>query len=175
MVVNELRLTGVTAFATADLVAIAKFTPGAEVSLADLESMALRITEHYRQHGYFVARAYLPAQDITLRVVTIAVREGNYGQVDLRNSSRLDDGAANRLLKGLDGGKIITLAPLENRLLLLSDLPGVDVTSTLAPGTEPVRRTWRPLISPRGERSPAAWMPTTPATRTRASIASGPR
>ena len=57
VVVNELRLTGVTAFATADLVAIAKFTPGAEVSLADLESMALRITEHYRQHGYFVARA----------------------------------------------------------------------------------------------------------------------
>ena len=137
VVVNELRLAGVTAFATDELIAIAKFTPGAEVSLADLEAMALRITEHYRQHGYFVARAYLPAQDITLRVVTIAVREGNYGQVNLRNSSRLDDGVANGLLEGLDGGKIITLAPLEHRLLLLSDLPGIDVTSTLAPGTEP--------------------------------------
>lgn len=137
MVVNELRLTGVTAFASADLVALAKFTPGAEVTLAELEAMALRITEHYRQHGYFVARAYLPAQDITLRVVTIAVREGRYGQVNLRNGSRVDDGVATRLLEGLDGGKVITLAPLEQRLLLLSDLPGVRVTSTLAPGTEP--------------------------------------
>ena len=137
VVVNELRLAGVTAFATDELIAIAKFTPGAEVTLADLEAMALRITEHYRRHGYFVARAYLPAQDITLRVVAIAVREGNYGQVNLRNSSRLDDGVANRLLEGLDGGTIITLAPLEHRLLLLSDLPGVDVSSTLAPGAEP--------------------------------------
>ena len=136
VVVNELRLAGVTAFATDELIAIAKFTPGAEVTLADLEAMAFRITEHYRRHGYFVARAYLPAQDITLRVVTIAVREGNYGQLDLRNSSRLDDGVANRLLEGLDGGKIITLAPLEHRLLL-SDMPGVDVSSTLAPGAEP--------------------------------------
>ena len=70
-------------------------------------------------------------------MVTIAVREGNYGQVNLRNSSSLDDGVANRLLEGLDGGTIITLAPLEHRLLLLSDLPGVDVSSTLAPGSEP--------------------------------------
>lgn len=137
VVVNELRLTGVTVFATGDLVAVAQFKPGAEVALSDLEAMAARITEHYRSHGYFVARAYLPAQDITNRVVTIAVREGQYGQVTLRNASRLDDEVANRLLKGLDGGDVITLAPLESRLLLLSDLHGVGVTSTLVPGTAP--------------------------------------
>lgn len=137
VVVNELRLTGVTVFATGELVSIAQFTPGAEVALSDLEAMALRITEHYRSRGYFVARAYLPAQDITNRVVTIAVREGQYGQVTLRNASRLDDEVANRLLKGLDGGSVITLAPLESRLLLLSDLHGVGVSSTLVPGATP--------------------------------------
>ena len=137
VVVNELRLTGVTVFASSELIAVAQFTPRAELTLADLQAMAVRITEHYRLRGYFVARAYLPAQDITNRVVTIAVSEGQYGQVTLRNASRLKDEVATRLLKGLDGGNVITLAPLESRLLLLSDLPGVDVTSTLAPGAAP--------------------------------------
>lgn len=137
VVVNELRLTGVTVFPTDELIAVAQFKGGAEVALSDLEAMASRITEHYRRHGYFVARAYLPAQDITNRVVTIAVREGQYGQVTLRNGSRLDDDVANRLLTGVDGGSVISLAPLESRLLLLSDLPGVAVKSTLAPGATP--------------------------------------
>jgi len=134
VVVNELRLTGVTVFAPSELIAVAQFKPGAELTLSDLQSMAARITEHYRQQGYFVARAFLPAQDITNRVVTIEIREGQYGQIALRNTSRLQDHVANRLLRGLDGGNVITLAPLESRLLLLSDLPGVEVTSTLAPG-----------------------------------------
>lgn len=134
VVVNELRLTGITVFAPGELLAVAQFKPGEELTLSDLRAMAARITEHYRQNGYFVARAFLPAQDITNRVVTIEIREGQYGQIALRNTSQLHDDVASRLLKGLDGGSVITLAPLESRLLQLSDLPGVDVTSTLAPG-----------------------------------------
>jgi hemolysin activation/secretion protein len=41
---------------------------------------------------------------------------------------------ANSLLGGLNSGDTITIAPLERRLLLLSDLPGVEVKSTLVPG-----------------------------------------
>ena len=137
VLVNELRLSGTHAFAPAQLVAVAKFTPGSQLTLADLQEMASRITEFYRQHGYFVARAYLPAQDVTSHVVTIAVSEGQYGKVTLRNQSRLSDRVASGLLKGLDSGDAITIAPLESRLLLLSDVPGVKVTSTLAPGATP--------------------------------------
>lgn len=137
VLVNELRLSGVTAFDPRELIAVALFKPGSELTLPDLEAMATRITAHYHRHGYFVASAYLPAQDITRNVVTIVVREGQYGQVTLRNTSRLDDDVALRLLRGIGGGDVITLAPLESRLLLLSDIPGVAVTSTLAPGATP--------------------------------------
>jgi hemolysin activation/secretion protein len=68
--------------------------------------------------------------------VTIAVVEGRYGKVDLRNRSGLSDGAARRILSGLDSGDPVANAPLERRLLLLSDIHGVRVKSTLAPGTE---------------------------------------
>ncbi|MEO6173386.1 MAG: ShlB/FhaC/HecB family hemolysin secretion/activation protein, partial [Arenimonas sp.] len=74
---------------------------------------------------------------ISNHVVTIAISEGKLGKVELRNNSRLDDDLANGLLAGLDTGEPITLKPLEHRLLLLSDVPGVTVKSTLVPGTTP--------------------------------------
>lgn len=135
--VTELHVAGATAYTSAELVSVSGFVPGRQLALADLQAMAARITQHYRTDGYFVARAYLPAQDISDHVVTIAVSEGIYGQVDLRNQSTLADGVAHGLLRGLDSGDAITLAPLEERLLLLSDIPGVNVRSTLAPGTVP--------------------------------------
>lgn len=134
ILVKSLQVTGAQVYSETELIAITGFTPGSELSLADLRAMALRITEHYRKAGYFAAQAYLPAQDIKDNVVTIAVLEGRYGNITLRNQTNLSDAQANRLLNGLNSGDIITTEPLENRLLLLSDLPGVKVSSTLVPG-----------------------------------------
>lgn len=137
VLVRELQVSGSSAFPEAELVAVAGFVPGSMLTLSELQAMAARITEHYRSHGYFVARAYLPAQDVTDNTVVIAVSEGTYGEVKLRNESTLADSVARSRLRGLDSGDPITIDPLESRLLLLSDLPGVNVTSTLAPGTMP--------------------------------------
>jgi hypothetical protein len=107
------------------------------MTLSGLRAMAARIADYYHKNGYFLAQAYLPAQDIQGGVVTIAVIDGQYGKVTLNNQSRVSDGLANNLLGGLNAGDAITSAALENRLLLLSDLPGVKVSSTLLPGASP--------------------------------------
>ncbi len=135
--VSALQVSGADAFTAAELVAVSGFVPGREYTLPDLQAMAARITAHYRGSGYFVARAYLPAQDISDHVVTIAVSEGTYGQVTLRNEASLSDGLVRGVLDGIEGGDPITIDPLEHRLLLLSDIPGVNVRSTLVPGTAP--------------------------------------
>jgi hemolysin activation/secretion protein len=137
VMVRELHITGAHAWTEAQLLEVTGFVPGSVLTLAQLHAMADRISAYYRLHGYFVARAELPAQEITDHTVTIAVSEGTYDQVTLRNHSRLSDSVANGALQGLDRGDPIVLAPLEQRLLLLSDLPGVKVTSTLVPGTLP--------------------------------------
>ena len=137
VLVNQLQVTGASAFPAAELVAIAQFTPGSQLTLAQLQAMAARITQHYRSNGYFVARAYLPAQDVSSNTVNIAVSEGVLGQVTLRNQSNLADGVARSRLAGLESGDPITLDPIENRLLLLSDIPGVIVQSTMVPGQAP--------------------------------------
>src|SRR6188508_727113 len=62
--VRSLRITGQTLYSEADLLAVTGFIPGADVTLAELRSIASRIANHYHRNGYFVAQAYLPAQDI---------------------------------------------------------------------------------------------------------------
>ena len=134
ILIKAVRISGATAYAENELLALTGFKPGTELTLADLRAMAARIAERLRSDGYFLAQAYLPAQDVNDGVVTIAVLEGRYGQVVLRNETRLSDALINAELAGLDRGTAITMAPLESRLLLLSDIPGVTVSSTLVPG-----------------------------------------
>lgn len=137
VLVRALRVTGAQVFAEETLIAATGFRPGSELTLAQMRGMAAQIAGIYHRKGYFVAQAYLPAQDIQQGILTIAVVEGRYGQVVLRNQSRVSDALAKNLLRGLQTNDVITSAPLESRLLLLSDLPGVNVQSTLAPGATP--------------------------------------
>ncbi|MDQ0464390.1 hemolysin activation/secretion protein [Caulobacter ginsengisoli] len=131
ILVRSLHVTGQTQFTEAQLISVARFTPGAEMDLAGLRAMAARITDFYRRQGYFVAQAYLPAQDIQDGAVTIAVVEGRYGQVTLNAAPGTPTGAG---LGGLTTGDLVASGPLQRRLLLLSDLPGVQVSATLSPG-----------------------------------------
>ncbi|MEA3066259.1 MAG: hypothetical protein QOJ27_2720 [Sphingomonadales bacterium] len=133
--VNKLLVTGNTLFGEAELVAAAAVTPGTDLSLDELRAAAARIAGFYNARGYFLAQAYLPAQDIKDGAVTVAVVEGRYGKTGFTNRSRLSDGSVSNALAGLKSGDPVTAGPLERRLLLLSDIPGIKVRSTLAPGT----------------------------------------
>jgi hemolysin activation/secretion protein len=134
IVVRALHVTGESRFTEAQLIAASGFQPRAELDLSGLRAMAERISDFYNRHGYLVAQAYVPAQDIHDGVVTLAVIEGRYGAVGLNNQSRVSSGLARSVLAGLEPGDLVATAPLERRLLLLSDLPGVTVKSTLTPG-----------------------------------------
>ncbi len=137
IVVNRLNLTGAQAYSATELLALTGFVPGSQLTLSELRAMAARIADHYHRNGYFVAQAYLPPQDIQGGMVTIAVAEGRYGKVILRNQSKLSDSVVNGQLAGLNSGDAIVSAPLEHRLLQLASLPGVKIKSTLVPGTAP--------------------------------------
>ncbi|MES2757374.1 MAG: ShlB/FhaC/HecB family hemolysin secretion/activation protein [Pseudomonadota bacterium] len=132
--VNSLRVTGTRVYPEAELLALTGFRPGSTLTLAELRGMAAKIANHFHRNGYFVAQAYLPAQDIKDGVVTIAVIDGRYGQVKVNNQTNLSGPLAEQMLAGLNNGDIIDSAPLESRLLMLSDVPGVKVKSTLIPG-----------------------------------------
>lgn len=133
--VDVLRITGNTLFSEAELAAASGFTPGSSLTLAELRQLAGRVSVFYNERGYFLTQAYLPPQEIVTGSVTIAVVEARYGEVAIANTSNLHDGVAHGLMRGVDSGDDVASAPLERRLLLLSDLPGIAVRSTLAPGS----------------------------------------
>ena len=134
IIVKSLSISGAHAYSQTNLLTLTGFKADSELTLADLRGMAAKIAEYYHRNGYFVTRVYLPAQEIKDGVVTISVIEGHYGKVTLVNKTNLSNSLANSMLSGLNNGDLIASAPLESRLLLLSDLPGVRIKSTLAPG-----------------------------------------
>jgi len=135
IVVKSLQVTGSQAFSGVDLIAISGFKPGSALTLGELRRMALKIADHYHENGYPVAQAYLPAQDINDGAVTIAVTEGRYGKILVRNQTNIAGSVITDLMEGVSVGDTVMTAPLQSHLLLLSDLPGIKVNSTLVPGT----------------------------------------
>jgi hemolysin activation/secretion protein len=134
VVVTSLHVRGQRHFTEAALIDAAHFRAGATMDLNDLRAMARRITDFYARHGYFVAQAYVPAQDIVSGVVTLTVVEGRYGHIAVRNRAHVSGRLVRGILAGVDVGDPIVSPPLQRRLLLLSDMPGVAVSSTLKPG-----------------------------------------
>jgi hemolysin activation/secretion protein len=132
--IDALRITGNTLFSEAALTAASGFTPGSSLTLGELRGLAARVSAFYNERGYFLTQAYLPPQEIATGSVTIAVVEAHYGAVTVANTSTLHDGVAYGVMRGVDSGDDVASAPLERRLLLLSDLPGIVVRSTLTPG-----------------------------------------
>jgi len=134
IVVKVLRIARAQRFSEQELIAATKFKPGDALTLTQLREIASQVAAHYHESGYFLAQATLPPQNVENGVVTITVLEGQYGNIVVRNQSRLSDGVANRLTEHLRSGETIEIASLESGLLLLSDLPGVEIKSTLTPG-----------------------------------------
>ena len=133
--VHRLQIRGASVYSEADLLRVTGFEPDRDFNIQALQGMAERITHHYRQNGYLLARTYLPAQEIREGAVTLMVLEGQYGQIRVNNTSSLNNEVPKTVLEGLNYGDVIALGPLEERLLLLTDIPGVGIRSTLMPGS----------------------------------------
>ena len=150
---TAVRISGNTVFDGPELVALLQDMVGKDVDFPDLDGMSARISRHYRQRGYLVARAYLPAQDIRDGVVEIAVVEGRFGRIEFKNDSRVDEATVRRHTQNLPG-LAVQERDLERKLLLLNDLSGLgEARASLRPGEKvgesdlDIELTAAPLIS----------------------------
>lgn len=109
---------------------------GQELGLSGLREAAARITRFYREQGYFLARAYLPTQDIANGVVRIAMLEGRYGSVEVGGSPRLEQQHARGILDAqqVAADQPIERASLERSLILLEQRSGAPVQAVMQPG-----------------------------------------
>ncbi len=134
--VKTIQITGNTRFDNLTLHALVMDAEGQSLTLTQLNELTARITNYYRDHGYPLARAIIPAQTIQDGRVKIEVIEAHYGKVDLENHSRVSDALLQSTIAKVQSGQVIEQAPLDHSLLLLSDIPGVVLSTTLKPGEE---------------------------------------
>ncbi|AJG19849.1 Hemolysin activation/secretion protein associated with VreARI signaling system [Cupriavidus basilensis] len=135
--VQGFRIDGNKVFDSAQLLPLLGDLNGSEQDLAGLRAAADRITAYYHEHGYLLARAFLPPQDIEDGMVRLEVMEGRYGRIVLQNKSRAFDGVLRQPLSKLRSGEAVHSAELESSLLLLNDIPGAEAKGTLQSGTDP--------------------------------------
>lgn len=122
-------------------------------TLPQLEELANRITQIYRQKGYLAAYVYLPEQTITDGVLLFNILEGHLEEVQIKNTTSinthwLEQIAKNQLCKQYachneaatqiavqqPHNTILQRATLERALYLLADIPGVKTQAKLVSG-----------------------------------------
>jgi hemolysin activation/secretion protein len=136
---NDLRLNGAQTLGSEELQAITRPYIGREVTLADLEALAQAITARYRERGYFLAQAVVPVQTVQGGIVEISVIEGRLGKVDVAVApdAPIGEQRVRAFLAPLQSGEALSGDRYERAMLLLSDQPGVRVSSALQEGSQP--------------------------------------
>lgn len=135
---NDLRLNGAQALPAADLKAVTDPYIGRDVALGDLEALAQAITAKYRERGFFLATAVVPVQTVRDGIVEISVIEGRLGKVDVlvAPEAPMTEQRVRAFLAPLQPGEAVNAQSYERAMLLLSDQPGVRVSSGLQEGTQ---------------------------------------
>lgn len=133
--VKTIHVTGSQVFSAEELERVVARWVGADYTLSDLNEAAASITAHYRQHGYLLAQAYLPEQELADGVLTISVIEGQVGQININNQSRLSDEASTKYFSRVQSGVALQSQQVDRTVLLLNDTPGVGgIRASLQPG-----------------------------------------
>ena len=133
--VRGYRITRSSGFSEAQLLALVADSIDTALNLQELDAIADRITRFYRDRGFLVARAYLPAQEVEAGMVEIAVIEGFYSAFSIENRSLLSSEHLARYLVPLQQANLVREAELERSLLLIGDASGVGaIRPALSPG-----------------------------------------
>ena len=137
--IKKFLINGAKHLSNGELKAIVTPYENQNLSFKDMQEISTLITKAYREKGYFVARAYIPQQNIFSQdgSLKINVIEGNYGDFVLENNSLVKDERVQGNLDAIKDENIVSTNTLERAMLLINDTPGVQVTKAeVKPGKE---------------------------------------
>ena len=107
---------------------------GQMLTLSDLQQLTQDITNFYKSEGYAYTRAYLPAQNLANGIVKIAILEAKYDRIQVQNNSNTSDELIQSILSPLQSGQIIETDVLQQQLMILGRLSGVETRNVISAG-----------------------------------------
>ena len=134
--VADIVVKGVTTYAKSEVDFFFRPLIGTKITLVKLREVTAKLEAKYRADGYFLSRAFIPAQRVRKGVLNVQVIEGYVSDIVIDSE---DEGLVHRLNKTLRpilGHRPVRLSDVETALLRINDMPGVVATSVLKPGTK---------------------------------------
>ena len=110
---------------------------GTERSLSELNQVAARVQNAYRDAGYGGVVAYIPEQEISGGSVVIRVVEGKLANVRVTGNVHFDTGNIRAGLPSLREGTTPVVRSIDRDIQLTNENPAKDVKVTLTPGARP--------------------------------------
>ena len=123
VMVSEYRFSGQSPVPEAELAGLIAGSIGKPATLKDLEREAEAITCYLRAKGYFVASAYIPAQDFSGGKITIVIEPGRYDKIIINNQTTIRDEAIRRELGQVASGAVVEKTALERAVWLIGEPP----------------------------------------------------
>lgn len=129
-VLGAVVIEGATAFTPADFAPLYEGFLATLVSTAQIKEILNRINKLYRDHGYILARAIAPPQELETGILRVRVIEGYVKTVVFEappSVKKLVEPYGRRITDS----RPLQLSVLERAILLIGDLPGINVVSRL--------------------------------------------
>ena len=137
--VRDIRVEGAEFLDPAELAPLLEPYRQRDLTMAQINEVANRVTVLCRSKGYLVARAYVPKQDVRGGELVIRVLIGKYGSFQMKNQSLVRDSLLQAVFdKTKESSVNVTRDGLERPMLLVNDMPGAGLPLvSIAPGREP--------------------------------------
>lgn len=133
---NNVSVEGASVYNNAELKSVYAGDVGKTISLADVYTIANRLTLKYRNDGYILTQVVVPPQEIDGGNVRLRVVEGYVDQITVQKadpSAPINMAGIQAYARQISTGGPLNARNLERELLLINDLPGVTARSVLSP------------------------------------------
>ena len=113
--------------------AVRSTQPAQGFSINQLQEAANKVAAYYREHGYILAQAFVPAQQVTNGEVVVQVMEGRLADVVVEGNKGYSADTLRRPFSSLIGAPL-DKDSIESALLTLTNYPGVTAFGVLGAG-----------------------------------------
>ena len=135
--VKKFRIEGNTLLKPEVLYALIAPYEDKELAIEEIQDLANFITAQYRDAGYIIVNAFVPAQEVQDRVVVIKVVEGKVGKISVTGNKRYSSSFIEKHLARINKDPSLKEEGLERPLLILNDNLSLNVSVSLKAGKEP--------------------------------------
>lgn len=132
---NSVQVEGLSVYTPPEMEAIYRPLLGQVITLADLYKVAAAMTDKYRRDGYLLSQVIVPEQDVSAGNAKLVAVEGFIDSVYIQTEEEVahlgESKNVAEMTKRISGMKPVTVEALERNLLLIGDLPGLEVKGVL--------------------------------------------